>query len=988
MTEPQFDSEFESRETYSMNPDWRVAVEAQDDAEVPVDATVPAADAATPGDGVAAPDFDDSDWERVSLPHAWNEDEAFREDIYGLSTGVAWYRKTFTLPADAAEKKAFVEFEGVRQAAEVYCNGEFVGRHENGVMAFGFDLTELTEPAPAENVLAVRVDNDWDYEERATGERYQWADHNFNANYGGITKNVKLHVTDRLYQTLPLYSWLGTTGVYVHADDIDVDAGTATITAESEVRNEHDRERTVGYEVEIRDPDGERVAEFERGERSVPPGATRTLNASAKVDDLNFWSWGYGYLYDVETRLTVDGEVVDAVTTTTGFRKTAFEDGEVRLNGRTIQLKGYAQRTTNEWPAIGRSVPAWLSDDSNGLMVEGNANAVRWMHVTPWKQDVESCDRMGLVQLLPAGDAESDVDGRQWDQRVELMRDAMIYNRNNPSVLFYEGGNEVISEDHMAELVRLRDRFDPHGGRAMGCREMLDSDVAEWGGEMLYVNKSADKPMFATEYNRSEGLRRYWDEHSPPYHEDGSGEGEGERYNQNQDTFAVEDVRRWYEYWRERPGTGRRVSSGALNIIFSDTNTHYRGAENYRRSGEVDPMRIPKDAFRAHRAVWDGWVDVENAHAEILGHWNYDPETVQDVTVVSSAQDVELLRNGESLGFGDRSDRFLFTFEDVEWEPGTLRAVGYDGDGQEVCEAVEETVGEPVAVELTPRTAPTGWRADGHDLALVEVEVVDEDGRRNPVAFDEIEFELDGPAEWRGGIAKGPDNYVLSKELPVELGVNRVLVRSTREAGTVTVRAEGEGLEPATVELETEPVETTGGLRPHLPGEGLPANLDRGPTPDGPAYDSRRRPLAVENITAGSNADDAGNAVDDDELSSWESDGDRDDAWIRFDLADAETLGEVRLKVAGHRTTGYPVRVAVDGREVWSGDVGHTLAYDRISFDPVDGRSVTIALAGVTRVEDPFGEIVEITGERHQSDREDEREHLELLEVELYGPES
>jgi len=951
-------------ETDSINPDWRVHV----------------------GDpeGAADPDFDDGDWETVSLPHAWNEDDAFREDIYGLPTGVAWYRKTFTLPERA--DKAFLEFEGVRQAAEVYLNGEFVGRHENGVMAFGLDVTEAAAAAPAENVLAVRVDNDWEYAEEATGVTYQWEDHNFNANYGGITKNVTLHVTDDLYQTLPLYSWLGTTGVYVYADDIDVATGTATVTAESEIRNERGHECTVGYEVEIREQGGETVTTFEGNERSVAPGATVTMSADARVSDLELWSWGYGYLYDVITRLTVDGEVVDAVTTTTGFRKTNFENGRIELNDRTIQLKGYAQRTTNEWPAIGRSVPAWLSDFSNGLMVESNANVVRWMHVTPWKQDVASCDRMGLLQLLPAGDAESDVEGRQWGQRAELMRDAIIYNRNNPSVLFYEGGNEEISEEHMAELVRLRDRYDPHGGRAMGSRDMLDSDVAEWGGEMLYVNKSADEPMFATEYNRSEGLRRYWDEASPPYHEDGTGEGEGERYNQNQDTFAIEDVRRWYEYWRERPGTGRRVSSGGQNIIFSDTNTHYRGEENYRRSGETDPMRIPKDAYRAHRAIWDGWVDPETAHATILGHWTYDPDAVKDVTVVSSAESVELFRNGESLGRGNRSDRFLFTFEDVAFEPGTLRAVGYDAEGDEVCEAIEETAGDPVAIELTTRTDPTGWRADGHDLALVDVEVVDDEGRRNPVAFDEIAFDLDGPAEWRGGIAKGPDNHILDTELPVELGVNRVLLRSTLDAGTVTLTARGDGLEADTVELETEPIELEGGRTPHLPGDGLPVNLARGPTPEGPAYDATRRPLRVADVTAGSNAADAEQAIDDDERSTWASSGDVEDAWIRFDLGHEATVGEVKLKVAGHRTTGYPIRVAVGGEEVWSGEVGHTLAYDDLSFDPVEGRSVTIALGGVTQVEDPFGEIVEITGERHQSDRESGKSYLELMEVELYGP--
>ena len=243
-------------------------------------------------------------------------------------------------------------------------------------------------------------------------------------------------------------------------------------------------------------------------------------------------------------------------------------------------MKGYAQRTSNEWPAVGLSVPAWLSDFSNDLMVKGNANLVRWMHVTPWKQDVESCDRVGLIQAMPAGDAEKDREGRQWEQRVELMRDAIIYNRNNPSILFYECGNKAISREHMIEMKAVRDKYDPFGGRAIGSREMLDIREAEYGGEMLYINRSEHHPMWATEYCRDEGLRKYWDEYSYPFHKEGDGplyKGQpATDYNRNQDELAITMIARWYDYWRERPGTGNRVSSGGTKIIFSDTNTHYR----------------------------------------------------------------------------------------------------------------------------------------------------------------------------------------------------------------------------------------------------------------------------------------------------------------------------------------------------------------------------------------------------------------------------
>jgi beta-galactosidase len=265
------------------------------------------------------------------------------------------------------------------------------------------------------------------------------------------------------------------------------------------------------------------------------------------------------------------------------------------------------------------------------------------MHVTPSKQDVESCDRVGLMESMPAGDAEGDPKGRQWEARVELMRDSIIYNRNNPSILFYESGNKGISEEHMRDMLAVRDKFDPHGGRAIGSREMLASHTAEYGGEMLYINKSSYKPLWAHEYNRDEGARKFWNEQTPPFHNDSP------LYNRNQDSFTLEDIARWDDYFRVRPGTGRRVSSGGVNISWVDENSHFRGDNNYRRSGEVDAMRIPKDAFYAHQVMWDGWVNPEHPHVHITGHWNYSVGTKRTLYVVANTTSVELKLNGRSL---------------------------------------------------------------------------------------------------------------------------------------------------------------------------------------------------------------------------------------------------------------------------------------------------------------------------------------------------
>src|SRR5437763_887464 len=141
------------RAKYNFNANWKVLV----------------------GDpaGAEAIGFDDSSWKSVTTPYVWNEDDAFKRDIKDLSTGIAWYRKHFKLPATAKGQKVFLEFEGIRQGGEFYLNGTKIGLHENGVMAFGFDVSDAVKFGNDDNVPAVRIDNDWDYKEKATNRQFQ-----------------------------------------------------------------------------------------------------------------------------------------------------------------------------------------------------------------------------------------------------------------------------------------------------------------------------------------------------------------------------------------------------------------------------------------------------------------------------------------------------------------------------------------------------------------------------------------------------------------------------------------------------------------------------------------------------------------------------------------------------------------------------------------------------------------------------------------------
>lgn len=984
----------QARETYNFNSGWRI----------------------------------DRQKQTVTLPHAWNENEAYKVGIKELSDSVIWYRKTFSLPRDAEGKRVFIEFEGARQAAEVTVNGQVVGLHENGVMAFGFDITPYLKKG--KNSIEVRTDNDWNYHERATNSTFQWNNNNFNANYGGLPKNVWLHITDNVYQTLPLYSNLKTTGVYVYAKDFDIAGRAATICVESEVRNETDSPvtRRLSVAVDERDNKGN-VCSFSGEEVTIAPHSTAVLKAQSRAYNLHFWSWGYGYLYDVTTRLvkseeassrqseedgtkkydmqkangsssiatkgnqtsslsTLNSDLTDdPVVTTTGFRKTEFRNGMFYLNDRVMMVHGYAQRTSNEWPGVGMSVPAWLSDYSNDLQVKSGGNVVRWMHVAPWKQDVESCDRVGLIQAMPAGDAEKDVEGRRWEQREEVMRDAIIYNRNNPSVIFYECGNQKISADHMVAMKAIRDQYDPNGGRAIGCREMLDRPEAEYGGEMLYVNKSDTKPMWMMEYCRDEALRWYWNSWSYPFHKEGDGplyrNAPADAYNHNNDEFAVELVRRWYDYWLERPGSGTKVNSGGVKIVFSDTQTHGRSADNYRVSGVVDPMRVPKDAFFAHQVMWDGWVDDLKPRTHIVGHWNYDRDfTVPTVYVVSTSDSVVLEQNGRRIAADEHKYKFLHIFKNVKHNADKLTAIGLDRNGRQESAYTLETAGEPDHIRLTPIENPTGWKADGNDLALVEVEVVDKQGRRCPLDNRLVKFSLAGPAEWRGGVAKGKDNHVLCDTLPVECGVNRVMLRSLTKAGKVTLTAKAEGMDAATLTLSTNAINVEGGLTTYRPADGLKSRLDRGETPAEPSFKQWRRGVQIVSAEAGS-GNDVKLSYDTYENTSWESSNDLDKAWITYTLAEDTQIDDICVKMKGFRMTTYPIAVYAGDVKVWEGWTPKALSYVHIPLKNAPKASrYTIRSLGSSTTKDAFGAVQEMDSKNNEK-KQKGNNALKIIEIEF-----
>lgn len=833
------------RQTLNFNPDWRF--EKSDPA------------------GAAGIAFADQAWAKVSLPHTFNDTDTFDnwstpghrgEQIQW--SGRTWYRKTFTAPAAWRGKRVFIEFEAVRQVAEIYLNGQKLGIARTGFTPFGFDLTpHLKIGAP--NVLAVMADNRFmrDPLDAATAaeiakrngteqsaaplssaanpnlatlhaainetipekledlgaDQIPWNNPHWHPAHGGIYRNVRLIVTDPLHITLPLYSFLQTAGPYAYATDISPDS--VKIGIEVPVQNGRAAAADVDVLVIVRDADGKSAITFTR-KQSIAAGASATFRLESNLAAPRLWEPVYPHVYRVEIRLRAGGEIVDTTEIPLGIRAAQWSLANgFTLNGRNFKLTGWGQKTTNEWPGLGAALPDWMHFFTLDLMRQGGGNFVRWGHVAGSPAQIDAADRLGIVTLQPGVDGEADTVRAAWTLRASAFRDVLIYYRNHPSILVWEGGNQKVTREHGRELRGLMDKYDPHGGRAYTHRradkitaEFMDIGVGTEGGREI-----ATLPVVEGEYNREEAPRRVWDHASPPNF--GYPEAKGMTYQLTSEQFAANQVG---QYMKKLGPAGH---SGGGNWIFTDTTSGGRvPAEVVRASGEVDAARLPKEAFYVLAALWR-----TDPQVHIIGHWTYPAGTKKDVFVASNAEAVELFVNGKSLGQGTVSDRYLFTFKDVVFVPGEIKAVATRG-GQVVATQTKRTAGAPVALKLTAVTGPGGLRADGADIALIDVEAVDANGARCPTVQPRVEFATEGPAVWRGGYNSGRINSTNHAYLDLEAGINRVSVRATRTAGAITVRASSAGLKPASVTVTSQAFAADGGfsiLAPALTPVSLPA---------------------------------------------------------------------------------------------------------------------------------------------------------------------
>ena len=793
-----------------------------------------------PGENIAyvKSDFDDSEWRHLNLPHDWAIEGPFNIDYNGSTGklpywGIRWYRKTLELSQDDAGKQIYLDIDGAMSYASVWCNGQYVGGWPYGYASFRLDLTPYIR-AGQKNVLAIRLDNPDD-----TSRWYPGS---------GIYRNVWLVKTSPVH----VEQW----GTFVRNQQVDSEIAVMEMGVNIENHAGKDVQVKLQTSVYLQGKDGrpvgEEVTQSMTKDIAIKKDSWSSARFQFKVDKPKLWDIDTPNCYVAVSRVFMDGKEMDSYETPFGIRTIEFtHDQGFMLNGQKVAIKGVCMH--HDLGALGAAFNEVAAERQLRIMKEMGANAIRTSHNPPAPELVALCDRMGLMMQLELADTwqkgkrKNDYNLLFDDWSEADMRSLVRHYRNHPSVIMWSIGNEMPDQTTDQGVIIARNLTaychdeDPTRPTSLGCnkRDAVFRDIVNqvdiFGLNYFHKTYPVFKEQNPTRrYHASEtsSATSSRGEYFFPVTTDVNDSRSGFqlssydmttigwgcapevqfKMNEEYPFMSGEFVWTGFDYLGE-PTPYNKDLTNLLN--FSDPNELEKARKELEELGKiktpsrssyfgiVDLCGFPKDRYYNYKSYWRP--DVPTVH--ILPHWNWE-ERIGEITPVhiyTSGDAVELFLNGKSLGRREKAHSYdRLTWDDVRYEPGSLRAIAYK-NGQKWAEELVETTGKPAALQVTAEK--TELKNDGTDLSFIRVAVVDSQGRVVPRSKNHLKFSVTGPAE-----IIATDNGDATSLLPFQLserdaynGLALVILRSQyMKQGKVVLTVESKGLPKQKIALKVE----------------------------------------------------------------------------------------------------------------------------------------------------------------------------------------
>ncbi|MDR0537944.1 MAG: DUF4982 domain-containing protein [Tannerellaceae bacterium] len=788
------------------------------------------------------PDFDDSRWQTVTVPHDWAiygpfdgnadlQNVAITQDGETKATlksgrtgglpfiGVGWYRIRFDAPGFSKGQRAAILFDGAMSNARVYLNGHEIGRWPYGYNSFWLDMTDHVREK--DNTLAVRLEN--------LPESSRWYPG------AGLYRNVRVILTAGAH--IPIW------GTSIVTPVVEKDHASVKLTTNLSIPP--NLEGNIKLNIEIRDPEGQRIHSHSASSHSAAHSASQPVETLCNIAAPRLWTPSTPSLYTLSIKLYINNVLTDECSHRFGIRKIEIIPNKgMYLNGSPIKFRGVCNH--HDLGPLGAAINKSALRRQLAILKDMGCNAIRTSHNMPAPELVELCDEMGFMMMVEAFD-EWDMAkcrngyNRYFSEWAEKDLINMIHNyRNHPSVVLWSIGNEVYGQGtpHTLKTARfLQDichREDPTRLVTMG----LDQAQAAIAGHLAAILDVAGftyrLPFYQQAYNElpqeivlgsetastlsSRGVyhfpvirtanKQFADHQCSSYDVEHCSWS-----NLPDDDFIHHDDYPWC--------IGEFVWTG-FDYLGEPTPYGSQWPNHSSMFGIIDLAGLPKDRYYLYRSHWNR--EAETLH--ILPHWTWPGREGQTtpIFVYTSYPSAELFINGKSQGRMEkdttltvestagkeaseslaRQRRYRLMWNDVKYEPGTVQVVAYDRQGQAVARREVKTAGRPHHIELTADRSTL--EADGKDLSFITVRIVDRDGNLCPSAAPTIRFSVSGSGTYRAA-ANGDPTSLEPFHLPRMSAFNGqmvAIVQSASVPGPIRFEATAPGLQKATLRLEAK----------------------------------------------------------------------------------------------------------------------------------------------------------------------------------------
>ena len=746
------------------------------------------------GDTVAAivpyaAGYNDSDWRTVHVPHDYVVEQAFAEGLdasHGsLPTEKAWYRKSFVVPSNDKGKSIWIDFDGIYRDSVVYLNGVKIGEHQSGYTPSRYDISQSVRFGKP-NVIAVSVDP-------THGEGWWYEG-------GGIYRHVWLNIANPLH----VAPW----GTYVVSTVPGADVSSpslANLSLTTTVSNADSKANDFTLISEVYSPDNSLVAKTETKE-TLTPGASQDFAQSTEVKTPQLWSVDTPHMYSLVTTVLENGQPVDRVKTPFGIRTIRFDaNNGFFLNGKRVEIQGVCNH--EDFAGVGTAMPDSVLSWRTKKLKEIGCNAFRTSHNMVADELLDSCDRQGMLVMdenrhlgdtynakTSEGTPASDLS----DLKELIQRD-----RNHPSVIMWSMCNEEPlqgSDDGkrifsaMMDVVHTYDKTRPitcamNGGFGSGISLVEDIQGFNYGpgNYTWYHSKHPDTPLYGSEIGSTVAARGVY---------------------ARDDARGLIDNYPWAPGWAQTPeDTWQPMASQPFmaggfvwtGFDYKGEPTPYGWPDVNSNFGLLDEAGFMKDDAYYYKAWWG-----DKPLVHVFPDWNLQGQEGKPIRVYcwGNTARVELFLNGVSLGIKDMP-KYRHAEWSVPYAPGTLTVKGYNEGDNVAATETEETTGAPYALKLSKDDI--ALKANGEDVAMVAVSVVDQQGRVVPDASNFVTFRATG-AGYVAGTGNGdptthqPDR---GSQRLASHGLCLVLVGADEKPGTIVLSATSPGLAPAQLTFST-----------------------------------------------------------------------------------------------------------------------------------------------------------------------------------------